>query len=141
MPVTTYQHGRGTAVKMRVTGGGAFTDISQYVSSSTLPFNREEHETTTYDPTLTEKTFQGGNVDRTFSMSGNWSTAVDAILAPFVAAASVDIQWGKLGAGTGAAYKQVTGFVTKYEDPTDAGDIDKWSMDIRVSGAVTSGTF
>lgn len=141
MAVTTYQHGRGTAVKMRVTGGGAFTDISQYVSSSTLPFNREEHETTTYDPTLTEKTYQGGNVDRTFSMSGNWSATVDGILAPFVAAASVDIQWGKVGSGVGSAYKQVTGFVTKYEDPTDAGDIDKWSMDIRVSGAVTSGTF
>jgi hypothetical protein len=141
MAVTTYQHGRGTAVKIRVTGGGAFTDISAYVANSTLPFNREEHETTTYDPTLTEKTFQGGNVDRTFSMAGNWSTAVGAILEPFVAAASIDIQWGKVGSLTGAAYKQVTGFVTKYEDGTDAGDIDKWSMDIRVSGAVTTGTF
>jgi hypothetical protein len=135
-----YTHGKKTYVGIRASGGGAFTNISGYVKTSTLPFNREEHDTTTYG-TDTAKTFQGGNTDRTFDMSGLWNPTFAAIIEPLAAADSIDLQWGKEGNGSGKANKTVTGFFTKYEDPADANDIGQWSGSVRVSGPVTDGTF
>ena len=141
MAVTTFQHGRKTYVGIRVTGGGAFTNISTYVQESSLPMNREEHDTTTYDPTSIDKTFQGGNRDHTFDFKGFWNPTLAGIMAPFRDADSIDIRWGKAGNGTGAAYREASGFITKYEDPTTSSDIDGFSATMRVSGPVTDGTF
>lgn len=135
-----YTHGKKTYVGIRASGGGAFTNISSNIKTSTLPFNREEHDTTTYSDDI-EKTFQGGNTDRTFDLSGLWNPAFAAIIEPLVAGDSIDLQWGKEGNAAGKPNKTVTGFFTKYEDPSDANDIGQWSGSIRVSGPVVDAVF
>ena len=135
-----YQHGKGTYVGAKLAGAPSFTDISGYVNTSTLPWNREEHETTTYGPSKA-KTFQGGNTDQTFDMGGRWNSAFAAIIEPLVDADQIVIRWGKRGSANGMPYKEFTGFITKYEDPADSGDVDQWSATVRADAEVTDGVF
>lgn len=140
MAVTTYQHGKKTYVGIKATGGGGFTDISAYVATSTVPYNREEHDTTTYGADV-EKTFQGGNVDRTMDLAGRWNSTFAGIIDPLVPVESVTVRIGKQGSAAGKPYAEYTGFFTKYEDPNDSGDIDQWTASIRVSGPAATGVF
>lgn len=140
MPPTSFSHGKGTYVSMRLTGGGAYTDVSTYFTDSNIPENREEHDTTTYGPAA-DKNFQGGNRDRTFDGSGFWNATVETALRPFADADSIDIQWGPAGNGIGKPRVSGSGFVTKFETPTAAGDVTKFSFTARLSGAITRDVF
>ena len=136
MAVTTFSHGKRSYVGIRVTGDPTYTDVSSYFTDSNIPENREEHDTTTYGPT-DDKTFQGGNRDRTFDGSGFWNATVEAALRPFVDAESIDIQWGPAGNASGKPSVSGVGFVTKFETPTSANDVTKFSFSARLSGGVT----
>lgn len=133
--VTTFTHGKHAVTEFRVTGDPDWIDISEYVTESSLPKNRAEHDTTTYGPT-DDSTFQGGLRDRTHELKGKWNPTIGAILEDLDAADSIDLRWSPAGNGTGMPNYTAAGFVTKYDDPSTVSDIGEWSMSIRVSGPV-----
>lgn len=118
---------------------GTLTDISSYTDSiDGLPGNLDHEDTTAFgdDGTRSIPTLE----NTTFSVSGSWDAALDAILGASRATART-FEFGPAGDGSGAVKYSGECYIQSYTVSTSASGKVSWSASLKVDGTVTRGTF
>jgi len=118
---------------------GAGSDISTYCDQVSLPRSVGTAETSTFG--VSAKTFITGLTDATISVSGNWDSALDAIIAPLLGAAASAWIVGPAGSASGKVKYNGDAICTSYQVSAPVGDKVTFSADFQVTGAITRSTF
>ena len=118
----------------------AANDLSAYCDQVSLPRSIETAETTTFGKSA--KTYITGLSDATISVSGNWDSAMDAIVAPLVGSATAQA-WivGPAGSTVGNVKYTGNGIITSYEVSAPVGDKLTFSLEIQVTDSITRTTY
>lgn len=128
-------HGKKAVIQLD-NGAGALTDITAYLSKSSLERMRETAETTVFG--LENKTYVAGLKDATFSGEGNFDPALDAILDAALGTDNTKtLQFDPVGPGTGNIRYSVETLVTKYSFDPDLGDKVPCSFELQCTGVIT----
>lgn len=134
-----FRHGKNAVFKID-NSAGSLQDISAYCSEVSLPRSIETGETTTFGKSA--KTYIVGLTDATISVSGNFDSAVDTILAGILGQdATVTFEYGPEG-NTGG-YVKYTGecIMTSYETSSPVADVVTFSAEFQVSDTITRTTW
>lgn len=140
----TFKHGKNASFALD-NASGTLTDISDTLNEITLPRSIETAETTAFGDA--DKTYIVGLGDSTISVSGMFDATVDTHLNGVISAlkagtvASSSFQYGPSGSVSGAPKLTGEALVTSYEIGSPVGDVVSYSLEMQVTGAVTSGTF
>lgn len=118
---------------------GSETNISSYLNSAELSQTVDELESTTFGDS--DKEFIPGLKERDFSFEGDWDATIDGILAPLLGVAGKSIVFGPAGNTAGMVKYSAAAWLKEYPIASSVGDKVTLSGAIRVSGAVTRGTF
>lgn len=133
-----FVHGKDSGLKFDNVGG-SLTDISAYVDSvEGLPGEMEFADVTAMGDE--GHRFIPGLENASFTVGGNWDTALDAILGPR-RTATATFEFGPAGTGSGAVKYSGECWITGYTVSSGVGDKVTWSASIQVDGQVTRGTF
>ncbi len=128
-------HGKKAVVQLD-NGAGLLTDITAYLSKSSLERMRETAETTVFG--VENKTYVAGIKDATFSGEGNFDAALDAILDAALGTDNTKtLQYDPQGAGTGNIRYGVEVLITKYSMDTDTGSKAGCSFELQCTGVIT----
>ena len=128
-------HGKKAVVQLD-NGAGTLTDITAYLSKSSLERMRETAETTVFG--LSDKTYVAGMKDATFSGEGNFDPALDAILdAALGTDVTKTLQYDPQGPGTGNIRYSVECLITKYSFDPDIGSKVGCSFELQCTGVIT----
>jgi hypothetical protein len=132
-------HGKKTKVFLDDSGGSR-VEITSYMSQAALNTMRDTAETTVFGNE--DKTYVAGVRDRTFSGSGNFDPALDAIL---FAALGTDVtktlEYAPQGDGSGLLKYSFEALVTSYDIEGDTGSKVGCSFELQGTGAVTRATY
>jgi hypothetical protein len=119
--------------------GGSVTDISAYTDSvDGLPGEQEFADVTA----LGDEGHKNipGLENASFSISGHWDAAVDAILGPR-RTATATFNFGPAGNTAGLVKYSGECWITNYTVSSPVADKVSWSASVVVDGQVTRGTF
>lgn len=134
-----FRHGKNAVFKID-NSGGTLQDISAYLNEASLPRSIETGETTTFGKSA--KTYITGLTDATISLSGNFDSAVDAILAGILGQdATVSWEYGPEGSTGGYVKFSGEGILTSYEVSSPVADVVTFSAEIQCSDTITRGTW
>ena len=127
-----FVHGKNAHISV----GG--TNISQYCTEIGFPRSADSHETTTFGKD--NKTYVPGLKDGTISLSGNYDSACDDVLAPALGTI-VPFIYGVEGSTAGKRRYTGNAVVTSYEVSEPVGDLVTWSAELQISDAPVRDTF
>lgn len=132
----SFYHGR--TAKFFIDGStGGLTDISTGMTDVSLPKEADTVEVTGF--TDTSKQFVMGLAGANGSISGNFSTTVDAVLAAIVGSTDTkSFEYYPYSTGTGSVLKKGECFVTSYDVKAPVGGQITYSANLIVSGGVLS---
>lgn len=127
-----FVHGKDTDFRVD-NAAGALTDISAFLTNVDFPDAVESAETTTFG--TQRKTRIAGHADGSFSVSGNWDAAVDAVLAGIKGLIG-SFQYGP--AGSTAANAKYTGeaLCTNYQVQSPVGGVVTFSASFEINSLV-----
>lgn len=136
-----FVHGKDSGVKFDNTAG-TLTDISAYVDSvEGLPGEVELSDVSA----LGDEGHKNipGLENASFSISGHWDSAEDAIFGAPSAwkTATRTFEYGPAGVGTGAVKYSGECWITNYAVSSSVADKVSWSASLTVDGQVARGTF
>lgn len=127
-------HGKDTLITVDSNDLSAFTNSSDFSQSS------DSHDVTAYG--ATNKAYQAGLIDGTFSMAGIYDNAAGGprtvLQALQVAGAAFTIIRQPEGAGTTLDQDSFSAIITSYEESSPVDDMINWTADFQISGVVTS---
>lgn len=119
---------------------GTAVDISTSVKSVKFPREADEQESTTFQGNGS-KAFLVGLLSATISVEGNYSTSVDAQLAALLGVDGVAFEYGPEGSTTGMSKYTGLCILTKYEPPSQVGQLLTFTAEFRITGAVTRAAY
>lgn len=131
-------HGKDSYFQIDSTGGTP-TDISLYIDSvEGLPGEQEFADVTA----LGDEGHKNipGLENGSFSLSGHWDSALDAILGP-KRTATATFNFGPAGSTGGLVKYTGECWITSYTVSSGVGDKVSWSASCQVDGQVTRTTF
>lgn len=136
----SFSHGRLAYVSV------AGTDLSAYFSSTDLPIDVENADTTTFGNAW--HTNIAGLAGATFSLSGYWDPTASTGPAAVLVAAIATCQGGTpvacvfrpAGTGGGKATRTFNANITGYTEGAEVGGVVPISATFQVTGAVTFAT-
>lgn len=137
----TFRHGKNAYFSVSSSTGGTI-NASSGLDDSNLERMVETAEVTTYGKG--DKVYLAGLRDATCGVSGHFSSThakkLDAMLAWSTGTTWV---WGPHGNSTGVTYRKYTGnaIITKLSYGAPLDDKVSFSMDLQVSGPITSTNF
>lgn len=134
----------GAGAYFAINDGSQLRDISPYVNNTDVDRTQDEHDTTTYGDTGHE--FIAGLTNGQITITGLWDDTASVgsrtvFKALVVRKTPTAFEWGPEGDGTGA--EKITGncIVTSYRESAPVADLVTFAATLRISGAVTDGTF
>ena len=120
---------------------GTATDRSTYFDSVTFPREADEVETTAFG-NAGNKTFIAGLKGATFSGSGNYDATIGAHLdAVYDAQTVIVFEYGPVSSVTGQPKYTGSCIITSFEIGAAVGEKIPFSVSLRITGAVTLGTY
>jgi hypothetical protein len=123
----------------------ALTDISDSCNEVNFPEEMEEVECTTFG--ATSRAYLAGFAEGTIEVSGHWNRTLDthisALYAGFKAGTttSASFEYGPEGSDSGDVKKSGEAVLLSYEKGSSIDDPVSFSLSLRVTGDVTTGTF
>lgn len=129
--------GKDTVVKFGT--ASSETDITAYLNSAELSQTVDELESTTFGDG--DKEFIPSLKEREFSFDGDWDATIDGILAPLFGVAGKSLVFGPAGSTSGFVKYTCAAWLKEYPISSSVGDKVTMSGTIRLTGAVTRGTF
>jgi hypothetical protein len=139
-----FKHGRSAVTKID-NAAGTLTDISSIVNNTEYPRSVQAAETTSYGSL--GKTYISGLEDATVSISGTWDNVIDATFAAMMDAvtagtlASVTLEHGPAGSGTGMPKYTLEFIPTSYSVSTPVGGVITFKIDGQRTGLTTRTTY
>ncbi|MFA5305988.1 MAG: hypothetical protein WC365_00925 [Candidatus Babeliales bacterium] len=116
---------------------GSLTDISTGMTDVSLPISADTVEVTGF--TDTAKNYVMGLPSANGSISGQYSTTVDTVLAGIAGSSDTkSFEYYPYSTGTGAVLKKGECFVTSYDVKAPIGGQITYSANLIVSGSVLS---
>lgn len=133
-------HGKNTVVKID-DSGGTLRDITNQVTQSSLNRNAQEIDVTAYADTSREYILDFP--DAMFNFEGNAAATVMGYLHGILGQdATVSVEYGPEGSGTGKRKFTFEGRLTQLNESGQAvGSQNKFTAAVRVTGAITLGTY
>lgn len=129
---TSFQHGRHTVIKV------GSDDISPWTNSSEFEQGADDHDVTCYG--AADHAFSGGLGMHSFKASGVYdstaTTGTHDILSGTQGTILSITRQGE-GTGTGKPQEVFSFLVTKYVETNPVADMVSWSLEGKVSGAIT----
>lgn len=132
MPIPGTNH----VFSLDAAGGGALTDISQYLKSAKPARSRDSVDVTTYGQSwkAMQALLMGGQV----TLEGVYGTAIDTILnACFESTQTLTYQSDPQGTGSGKPRLTGECWVTAYDINPPVNDVETFSATLQFSGACT----
>lgn len=138
------EHGRNSYFQLEDSGGSTLRNLTTYLTDVSSTMNQDEAETTTKGQTA--RTFVQGHTDCTISLTGRWDNTVtsgpDVVLAGLIGdTGTCGFEWGPEGGTSGKIKYSGECFLRSYEITSPLEDIVGFTAELRVTGAVTRGTF
>lgn len=133
-----FTHGSSAKFKLG-DAASVLQDLSQYITSVSMPREIDEAETTTL--TKSSRTFIPGLIGATISLEGKWDPTVDAHFAGIMQLVR-SFEYYPAGDPVSASKPKYSGscFVTSYEVSTDVDEPAEWSAELRITDTVTRAT-
>lgn len=133
------KHGRNTSLKLD-NAAGTLTDLSTAITSLDFPREAELLDATHFQSA--DKEFVPGFRDGKISFEGfadaTVSTHLNGILGQ---EATVSFEYGPEGTATGKRKFTGEAILVKYNEKGAVNELNKFSAELQISGAVTLGTF
>ena len=134
----TFVHGKSVDFELDDTGGTS-RSISDTLNSVDFPETTETADTTAFG--ASSRSFIVGLETATISISGLWDATVDGYLKGGTEPASRSFIYGPAGSTGGNVKYTGECILTNYSIGTPVADVDTYSCDLQVTGAVTRGTY
>ena len=138
------EHGSVSVIKIH--DGSSLRDISPYCKTIDVTYSRTANDAT--GKGATGMTYRGGLSDGEVKISGMWddtasvgSRTVFATIRASALGAISSIEWGPEGGTTGDIKDSFAGMLTQYDESSPEDDLVAFTATIKISGAVTAGTF
>lgn len=136
----------GSVSQILIHDGTSLRNISPYVKTIDVNQSRDANDTTTKG--ATGKTYRGGLTDGEVRITGLWDdtasvgtrTVFSVIKASATGAISA-IEWGGEGNTSGDIKETFAGVLTQYDESSPVDDMLAFTATIKISGAITIGTF
>lgn len=125
-------HGKNTVIT--IDG----TDMSSFIDDSTFSQSGDVHDTTAYGQD--NRSYIGGLIDGTFSISGHYDDGTDNprdAIPALLGGAAVTIVRSPEGTGTGLAQDSFSAICTSYDESSPVDDKISFSADFQITGAIT----
>jgi len=137
-------HGKDSYFAIEDSGATTLRDVGQYCDS--IDFGRETALAKSTTIGLEDETYLSGLSGATISLAGKWddaaTTGPHAVLNSLVGLdLSVGFEFGPAGNGTGKAKLSGECFLESYATSAPLEDVVKFTASLRITGAVTTGTF
>lgn len=133
MPTGTAVHGMDAGIKVGT------KVLTTYKKTGNWEVDPGIHDTS--GSGITDQTFRGGQIKRTFTVGG-WTdddTEAGPRYLETIAGTTVAIERYPAGIGAGKPKQAFNGVIGKYVESEKNDDIFQWTCDIQVTGAVTTG--
>jgi hypothetical protein len=117
----------------------AETSLQGYANTADLKRVVKELEATTFGDS--DEKFNPGIKSAEISIGGDWSQALDNILAPLLGVDAKSAVFGPVGNTTGMVKYSAAAFLKDYQVKSDVLGKATFTGAIRLSGAVTRGVF
>lgn len=137
----TFRHGKNAYFDFTSSTGGT-VNASSGLDDSGLERMVETAEVTTYGKG--DKVYLSGLRDATVNVSGHFASTHARKIDPLLGWSSgTNWTYGPHGNSTGVSYRKYTGnaHITNYKIGSPIGDKVSFSLDLQVSGAITSTNF
>ena len=122
----------------------SLTNLSTKLTSVKVSWDVDDLDSTAFG-TSGAKAHAAGLTDGTISIEGFWDAAIEthfgALLGFDNAGAGISFQHGPIGSTTGNPKTTGAVILTKYEPPSGVGTLNKFTAELRVTGAATRGTY
>jgi hypothetical protein len=122
----------------------SLTDLSTKLTSVKVSWSADDLDSTAFG-TSGAKSHAAGLTDGTISIEGFWDSAIETQLGALLgfdnSGAGVSFQHGAIGSTTGNPKTTGSCILTKYEPPSNVGQLNKFTAELRVTGAATRGTY
>jgi predicted secreted protein len=142
--MATY-HGKDTYFAVEDSAASTLRAIGVNLTSSSLNWSNDQHDTTTYGQT--GHTFVAGLTNATIDLAGFWddtaSTGSATVLDSLVGLLSTTVawEWGPEGNGSGDVKYSGEAILVNVNHSAPVADLVTFTAQLQVSGAVTKGTF
>lgn len=134
---------RGISADFRLdNSGGSLTDISTKLTSVEMPQEVELYDTTTFQAAGGARTYLAGFQNATISIEGLADAAIASHLIGIKGQeATVSFQYGPRGSTS--TYRKFTGeaILMNYNETTDVDDVNHFTAQLQVTGAITVGAY
>lgn len=120
-----------------VTIAAAVKDLTAFIKTSSWEVNPDIHDIS--GSGITDKTYRGGQVARTFTMGGWYDSSITTGPAVLEGQAGNTLPFERRAQGTGSTLPKQTGnlVVGKYVESQKNDDILQWTCDFTITGVVT----
>lgn len=139
-------HGKATYFAVEDSGGATLRNISPYLNSVDFNQSNDTHDNSTFG--VTGHTYQVGLTDGTITLKGFWdktaSTGSNTVLQSLLGVgttATVGFEYGPEGNATGKLKKSGEAVLESYQESAPVADLVTFTATLKISGAVTQGTF
>jgi hypothetical protein len=131
-------HGKDSVITI------ATQNISPYVK--TVDFNRSQDANDTTTKGAEGKTYRPGLTDGEIKITGLWDDAATSgsrtVLAALLdAETTTTFEWGPEGSTTGMVKDSGAAVLSQYDESSPVDDMVAFTATLKISGAVTSGTY
>lgn len=136
----------GSVSQILIHDGTSLRNISPYCKTIDVSQSRDANDVTTKG--ATGKTYRGGLTDGDVKISGLWddtasvgTRTVFAVIKANGTGAISSIEWGPEGNTSGDVKETFAGVLTQYDESSPVDDMVAFTATIKISGAITVGTF
>lgn len=130
-----FVHGKNTVVTLNA------KDLSAYSNKSTMTREADEHDVTTFG--ASDYSFQGGLLKGDASLEGTYDNSAAngprGVIEPLIGTTTTFTRKPE-GTGVGKPLETCTVLVKKYVETSPVADMVTWSVELKISGAVTLST-
>ena len=138
------EHGSQSAISIH--DGTSLRIIDPYVKTIDVTYDADANDTTTKG--ATGKSYRGGLTDGEVKIVGLWddtalvgTRTVFATIRASATKAISSIEWGPEGRTAGDIKDTFAGVLTQYAESSPIDDMVAFTATIKISGAITAGTF
>ena len=114
-------------------------NVSDNATEASIDRNADLPDATTFN-SGGSKSYAGGLVDRDVKAEFIWDTTIDAMLKAIVGV-PVSFQYGEIGSASGNPKTTGKMIISKLSKPQKVGDILKFSIDGKTTGAIVEGYY
>jgi len=137
-------HGKDSVFKLEDSAGATLRDLTAYVTDVTLSYEQDEAQTTTKGQTA--ETYLQGHTRAKVEITGRYDSTVtsgpDVVMSSLVGDTGTCLfEFGPEGGGSTKVKYSGECFLTGYEIGSPLAGIVGFTGSLRVTGAVTRGTF